>query len=382
MIQTAIDKETILQTFLEMVRISSPSGAEEPMQRYLIKRLEKLKALCPELTYETDHYNNLIAELPAEQSSHGQTLVFSGHMDVVPPCLDVQPMLTEDGDDTIITSDSTTVLGADDKAGLTPILEAVTYSLQHKTPRPKLRLLFTVEEEIGLLGAKQLDQKWLKADFAITYDHTGEQGVIIHKATSHLHYTLTVHGKSVHAGIMPEQGINAIVFAANILKQFPQGRIDHETTANIGKISGGKGTNVVPDLVNVTGEVRGHNEATIEKTVQQMRDILKREHEAMPGTDYQFEIEHIYTCYQIPPEHPGIHNVQAAMGQCGLTPKLVTTNGGSDNHIFVEKGLPGVVLSAAYVAPHSLKESVRLSDMITCTELTLALMTTFAKKPI
>ncbi|MBY0403815.1 MAG: M20/M25/M40 family metallo-hydrolase, partial [Cyanobacteria bacterium] len=205
--------ENVVNRFIEMVQIDSPSGDEGKMQAYL---MEWCKAFDPKfaITYETDNGGNLIVDIPSSQCSHSQRLILSGHMDVVPPCLNVHPVIEGTGDDRVISSDNTTVLGADDKAGLTAIMEAVRVSLEENRPRPALRLLFTTREETYLGGAKDLSDAALQGNFAVTLDHTGVQGTIIHQAPSYFEWTVDCLGKSVHAGIMPEKGVNAIVFAS------------------------------------------------------------------------------------------------------------------------------------------------------------------------
>lgn len=345
------------------------------MRDYLIQRVNALK-----LSHRTDRGGNLMVEVPAEQCPHDAVLVLSGHMDVVPPCLDIEPVVTQSENDTVIASNQSTVLGADDKAGLTPILEAVALAIHNNLPRPALRLIFTTREETQLEGAKELDDAALKANFAVTFDHTGKQGVIIHKAPSYVHFKLICKGKSVHAGIMPEQGVNAIVFAGKVIRRLPQGRIDAETTANIGFFNGGKGTNVVPDHVEIEGELRSHQPETLKQLMIQIQKILDEEKHAMPGTDYELMHQTEFDGYELASDHPGIALVKDAMRAIEIQPQLIASNGGSDNNVFVKRGLPGVVLSAGYVEPHALSERVKLSEMVLCTRLILSMFSVFAQR--
>ncbi len=373
----ALDADKILTTFLEMVRIDSPSGQEEQMCAYLQERITTLG-----LEPRVDKGGNLIVDIPAQHCQHDSRLVLSGHMDVVPPCENIQPIVEERDGDYWITSDNTTVLGADDKAGLAPILEAVAYALEHELPRPAIRLIFTTREEVQLGGAKDVaDSELAEANFSVIFDHTGRQGVIIHQAPSYIQFDVEFLGKSVHAGIMPEQGVNALVFAAKVINQWPLGRLDEETTANIGFWNGGKATNIVPDSVKITGEIRGHDPKRLQGHVQAMKDILEQQKTLMPGSDYRWQ-EHLeFEGYQLPENHIGLLRVKQAMTRMNLQPELIRTNGGSDNNVFMKRELSGVVLSAGYMEPHSLKERVRLSEMVTCTHLILNLMACFAEEP-
>ncbi|MBX2860918.1 MAG: M20/M25/M40 family metallo-hydrolase [Vampirovibrio sp.] len=378
MLTTSIDTEKLLATFLEMVRIDSPSGAEEKMRAYLEERLVSMG-----LETRVDAGGNLFCDIPGEQCTHDSLLVVSGHMDVVPPCLGVQPMVTGSGMDRVITSDNTTVLGADDKSALAVIIEGLAVSIAEKRPRPPIRLILTTREEVVLAGAKEIDVSELDGKFSVIFDHTGEQGIIITEAPSF--YELNVHfrGKSVHAGIMPEKGVNALVYASKVIDAWRQagllGRVDADTTTNIGTLKGGKGTNVVPDHLHLWGELRGHNQETLERVMAEMKVILEDQKTEMPGADYELLITEAFTMFKMDESHPGVQRVAAAAEQTGLTPQFIRTNGGSDNNVFVNKGLPGVVLSAGYIAPHSLKESILLKDLTVCGEFYMNIMNAFAE---
>ncbi len=371
-----MDTERLLQTFLDMVRIDSPSGEEDAMREYLIERVQ-----AKGLAHSTDQGGNLIVEIPAQQCEHERILVFSGHMDVVPPCHNIQPVVEEVDGDCIIASDNTTVLGADDKAGLAPILETVFFCLDNKLPMPQTRLIFTTREETFLGGAKDLSDESLKADFAVTLDHTGKQGVIINQAPTYIEFEIECKGKSVHAGIMPEQGVNAIVFASKVIEQLHLGRIDENTTANIGFLTGGKATNIVPDLTVIQGELRGHDPQVLEQELAHIEKTVADVSASIPGTSYTFKHHTEFEAYRLDENHPGVRHVVKAAQKTGLEPQFIRTNGGSDNNIFVKRGLPGVVLSAGYMEPHSLKERVRLSEMELCCRFLLNILDTFAHEP-
>jgi tripeptide aminopeptidase len=368
-----LNPDTLLQTFLEMVRIDSPSGEEEAMRAYLVQRIDAWK-----LQHHTDEGGNLIVEVPGYQCDHQSILVFSGHMDVVPPCHNIQPVVEKMDDDRIITSDNTTVLGADDKAGLAPILESIFFALENQLPRPQIRLIFTTREETYLGGAKDLADESLNANFAITLDHTGKQGVIINQAPSYIEFEIECKGKSVHAGIMPEQGINAITFASRVIERLHLGRIDECTTSNIGFLTGGKATNIVPDLAVIRGELRGHQTETLERELAHIQKTLEDMSQSMPGTEWEFKHHTEFEAYRLDENQPGVLNIIKAARKTGLEPQFICTNGGSDNNIFVKRGLPGVVLSAGYMEPHSLKERVRLSEMTLCAQFLLNILETFA----
>lgn len=367
------NRDKLLNTFLDMVRIDSPSGEEEAMRDYLIARIQSY-----DLPYQVDGGGNLIVEVPAHECAHNRILVLSGHMDVVPPCHGIQPVVEAVDGDQLISSDNTTVLGADDKAGLAPILESVFYALENNLPRPALRLIFTTREETMLGGAKELSDDALRAHFAVTLDHTGRQGVIINQAPSYIEFEIICRGKSVHAGIMPEQGVNALVFAGQVIELLHLGRIDADTTANIGFFRGGKATNIVPDEAVIQGELRGHNADVLAREIAHIEQTLAAVSAAMPGTAYEFKHALEFEAYQIDENQAGVRHVVKAAELTGLEPQFIRTNGGSDNNVFVKRGLPGVVLSAGYMEPHSLKERVKLSEMETCARFLLNMLKVFA----
>jgi tripeptide aminopeptidase len=314
--------ERLLQTFLELVRIDSPSGDEAALRQYLVDRLNEADLQAGGVTHQTDAGGNLIVEVPGYQCVTDFRLVLSAHMDVVPPCLGVHPVVETIDGDQIIHSDSTTVLGADDKSGLAPILETVFYAVRNQWPRPAMRLLFTTREETGLDGAKELPDEALKADFAITLDHTGRQGVIIHQAPTYIAFEIECCGKSAHAGMQPEQGISAVVLAAWIIARLHLGRIDADTTANIGMIHGGEANNVIPSKVMLSGELRSHNCAQLQSEIDHINTTLQAAENAFPGSvcrwTQKIEFEH----YRIPPEHPGILAVNGSIPTDGVEPGI------------------------------------------------------------
>jgi tripeptide aminopeptidase len=368
-----IDSEKLLNTFLDLVRIDSPSGQEDPVREYLVGRIQALGS-----AYQVDNAGNLIVNIPANRSKSGLKLVLTGHMDVVPPCLGVNPVIKGEHDNRVICSSGNTVLGADDKSGLAPMLEALEFSLANDLPRPDLVFLFTTREEIMLCGAKEMDPgHYQDADFAIAFDHTGKQGTVIHEAPTYIRFEIRVHGKSVHAGIMPEKGINAIHILAWVLEKLRFGKLDENTTSNIGFISGGKATNIVPDLAIAEGELRGHDEARLQQELEMIEKTLHEVVDGIEGASFDFTHTVCFEHYQTPLTNPHVQRVASAMKALDLPVHFIRTTGGSDVNVFVKNGLPGIVLSAGYMEPHSLQERVPLRDMVTCTRLILSMMETF-----
>jgi len=374
MTDIAIDSQKLLRTFLELVRLDSPSGAEGPVREYLIERVKALG-----LSHQVDSYGNVVVTVPGNTQSD-TTLAITGHMDVVPPCLGVQPVLVgDDSDDILICSDKTTVLGADDKAGLAPMLEALELSLKDNLPRPNLLFLWTVREELAIAGARDMDPAlYGHADFVIGFDHTGKMETLIYEAPTYINVTITVHGKSVHAGIMPEKGINAIKLLSEVLAKCQFGQLDDNTTSNIGFIKGGKATNIVPDLAVAQCELRGHNDTRLEQELVFYQQMLAETIDPVEGASYEFTHDVSFRHYKTVLAHDGVQKTCKAMETLGLKAHPIRTNGGSDVNVFTEHGVPGIVLSAGYMEPHSLNERVYLKDMVICTRLLLAIWEQFA----
>src|SRR5262245_14361947 len=226
-----INQDRLLHTFLDLVQIDNPSGEESVIAAYVRGLLEGLG-----LTVEEDHHHNLLAHVPGE----GMPLLFNAHMDSVTPCRGVRPVVA----DGFVRSSGDTVLGADDLAGVAAIIEGVRATIEGGAPHQAAEILFTVQEEIGLYGAAGFDTSTLKAREGFTPDAGGEFGGITLGAPSQDGLHILVQGRAAHAGIAPEQGINAIVVAGRALATMPLGRIDAETTANIGRIKGGEATNI------------------------------------------------------------------------------------------------------------------------------------------
>jgi len=244
--------ERLLQTFLDLVRIDSPTGFEAACAAYCERAL--VEAGCT-VRYDDSagltgsDTGNLIAELPGTAPS---TLVLSAHLDCVEPCRGVVPKIV----DGLVFPVGETVLGADDKAGLSAAIECVRRLREGQAPYPSVRCVFTVQEEVGLLGAKHLTQQDVAADLCLVLDAAGRPGGIVIGAPTHYTFTAAFEGRAAHAGVEPEAGISAVRMAGEAIAALPIGRLDAETTANVGTVSGGTATNVIAARAELTGECR------------------------------------------------------------------------------------------------------------------------------
>jgi len=346
-----IDENRLLNAFLDLVRVSSPSGHEEAIGRALADRLRAL-GLGP----RRDAAGNVFATTDGVGED---ALLLTAHMDTVSPGENVRPQVR----DGVIWSDGTTVLGADDKSGVAIILEVLASLREGQTPHRPLDVLFTVGEESGLDGAKSFDTGWLRARLGVGLDAHGDPGTIIVRAPAQDSLEVTIHGRAAHAGVNPENGINAIRVAAEAIATMPLGRIDSETTSNIGIISGGTATNIVPDLVTLRGEARSRDGAKL--AVQTRRMVAAFEEcAAAHGAQAEIKVWRSYEAYELSAQDAVVALVSRAMRSLGIEPILLPTGGGSDANVFNARGIPTVQVSTGMEDVHTCGEHIALASMV------------------
>lgn len=352
--------------FMELVRVDSESGLEAPVSALLSEKLQRLGC-----TVYVDEAGNLIARLPG--SADGVALVLSAHMDTVSPGRGINPV-QENG---LIRSDGTTVLGADDKAGIAAILEAVRVVQEKKLLHGGLELVFTVGEEMGLAGAKCLDFSRLEARMGYVLDSNCPPGSIINRGPSQDEIYAEMLGLAAHAGINPEDGVNAVQVASKAIAGMQLGRIDHETTANIGIISGGVAINIVPDKVMIKGETRSLQE---QKRSEQTRAICAALEKAARegGAQVEINVETVYPAMFVAEDAPVVKLAQKAALALGLQPNVKCTGGGSDTHIFNEHGISAVNLGIAMQKVHTTDEFITVDDLVLDAAYVLSIINTAA----
>ncbi len=315
---------------------------------------------------------NLVAKFKG--SVKAEPLFLCGHMDTVEPGRGVKPSF-EDG---IFKSDGTTILGADDKSALAIIIEVLKVIFENNLPHPPIEVVFTICEEIGLLGAKHFDLSLLESRIGYILDSTETDGIVT-KAPAAGKFTIRVHGRDAHAGAAPEHGINAISLAAKAMASFEFGRIDHETTCNIGLIHGGKATNIVPDLVTIEGEARSHDQkkldrvtGTIFKSFYDAADEIRKDNETVP--DIEVDYAHDFSATNIDEDHIVVRLARKAAANLGRPMESKTIGGGADANVFCAKGITAGVLGTGMQDVHTLRESIKLSDMVETAELVLEII--------
>jgi len=360
-----IERTRLLDTFLELVRIDSPSGCEEAIARALVERLQELG-----LDVTVDAAGNVLGRRDGDRTP----LLLNAHMDTVPG-RGIQPVVEEG----VIRSDRTTILGADDKSGLAIILEVLSV-VRARGGGPGIEVALSVGEEVGLLGAKAMDRSWFRATSALVLDSGGPLNAVVHAAPASDKLRAVVHGRAAHAGANPEDGINAIWVAAQAIAAMPLGRIDDETTANVGTIEGGQAVNVVPDRVEIRGEARSHDPGKLNAQVTAMRGALEGAVAAHPGASLDLRIERTYQAFRLAPDAPIIRRVAAGLSACGAGPiELKVSGGGSDANILNARGICAVPISTGMQAVHTTDEFIALDDMVRCAELVLRVLDGWGK---
>lgn len=373
-----INKTRLLNDFFELLRINSPSKEERSLARVLKNKLAKLNLSVIEDDTGTKiggNTGNLIAHCQGNLPT-APKLLLSAHMDCVQFCLGVQPHLSQG----VIASDGTTILGADDKAGIAPILEALHTIAEQQIDHGDIQIIFTVAEEEGLYGSKHLDPALISADFGYCLDSSGRPGKIIVKAPGENNMIIHVQGKSAHAGLAPEQGIHAITIAAKAIAAIKQGRIDHETTANIGIIEGGVATNIIPASAILTCEARSCDESKLALQTKHMTDTFERIAKENDATT-KITVKQSYPAYTLDTSSPVITTACKAMTKAGLTPELITSGGGSDSNFFNTYGIPCAVLSVGMTKAHTNEEFILEEDLYKTAEMIVELIRTAATQP-
>lgn len=365
-----VNQERTLNEFLELVRITSPSLAEREIAEVL-----KNKLISIGLNVKEDNAGqsiggncgNLIATMPSTLPQ-APILMLAAHMDNVEPCQGVSPIAI----DGIVRSSGNTVLGGDDKAGLVTILEALRQVNEQNIPHGEIQVVLTIAEE-GESGAEHIDRTLIHANLGYVFDASGSPGKIINKAPGENSLTFNVYGRSAHAGIAPQDGLNAITMAAKALSQIPDGRINEITTANIGTFNGGLATNIVPETVVIKGEVRSLNLTELEEISNQIKGVFERvvnDH----GGKSQVTIKRVYDPYELTADMPVVSIAQAAIRKLGWEPVLKASGGGSDANYYNPYGIPCAVLGIGTQKIHTPEEYIKVDDLYKSAELAIELI--------
>jgi tripeptide aminopeptidase len=354
---------SLVDRFCEMVRVDSESGNESRFVRYAADLLAReLRAES-----ELDDYGNLIAHVAGKDSA-ADPIALCAHADTVKPGVGIEPVV-EDG---VVRSAGETILGADDKAGLAEIIEAIRTAKRH----PPVDVVLTLGEEVGLLGARNLDLAKLRAKKAFVVD--GELlGDVVIGGPTHILLDVTVVGRAAHAGMEPEKGISAIRVASSAIARMPEGRIDAETTANVGIIEGGLVRNGVPARCVAKAECRSLDH---DKAVAQARKMREAFESAAAEAGARVEIEETtaYRAQAIDETAPVVVSALAAVRSVGFDPVAKTITGGTDALVLCNRGIEAVVLGTGVRDAHATTEHVTVADLETAASILRSLLESLA----
>ncbi len=376
-----INKDRLARLFIDLVRIDSVSREEGRLCRHLQGLLGPFgcrQEVDSAGSATGGDCGNLIVKIPGVDSL--PPILFSAHMDTVEPGRSVEPRLSNG----IFSSTGDTILGADDKSAIAILLEVLYVLKENEIPHPPLELLFTVCEEVGLLGAKNLDYTKLESKMGYALD-TRNPDAIVTRAPAANKLNFIVLGREAHAGSSPEKGINAISVASKAVARLPVGRLDEMTTCNLGLIHGGTATNVVPNRVLIEGEVRSHDPEQLEEVTRRLADTFTETVDAYRGLEEddlpraEIDIQHDFDRLFIPDDHLLVKSARSAARNLGRDLQVTRSGGGSDANIFTAHGIQVAVLGTGMENVHSVRETVSLADMVKASELVLEIIRHWGK---
>ncbi|MGF6906585.1 M20/M25/M40 family metallo-hydrolase [Fusobacterium sp. PH5-44] len=369
-----INENRIINNFIEMVKISSQSKNERIIGDYLINKLKSLGLEVHEDTAGTVYNGNCGNIIGILKGSGTKKLLFSAHMDTVVPCGKITPIIEE----TIIKSDGTSILGGDDKSGIAAIIEAIETIKENNIEHPEIIVVFSMAEEIGLLGAKVFDIKKYAPDYCFILDSSGKPGEVIVQSPTSAKGEMKLIGKPAHAGIEPEKGINALYVASHAISKMSLGRIDADTTSNIGIVKGGEAVNIVMPEVSMMYEARSFSKEKLENLLAETDRLFKevaKEHEA----EFINNVEIGYNGFKIEKGEPVLKAVEGAANKLGLVYKEKSSGGGSDANIYSAKGYISVNLATGMSKVHTTEEFIEKKDIADSARLVLGIIEEFNK---
>ena len=346
-----VQSERLLNTLVNLIQIDSPSGEEDAIDADLSRRLKSLGCRV-----EHDSYGNIVAKLPGG----GDPVLLSSHMDTVDPGRGIKPFL--DGD--TLRADGSTILGGDCKAGLTIILEALASIQESGVPHRPVEVVFTRHEEGGLVGVHHLDFSLVDAKMGVVFDGEGPVSRVTVAAPSQNVVKANITGRAAHAGVEPEKGLSAILVASEIITRLPLGRIDEETTSNIGRMDAGLKRNIVPETAFLDGEIRSLDNDKLDRISGKFRAAFQEVAKKFPEAQVSLEIENTYQAYRVASDHPALSNIRQALASLGIEAELMASGGGSDANVFIEKGIVALPMGIGVESFHTTRESANIPQVL------------------
>jgi len=374
--QPMLNRERMTELFIQLVQIESGSENEAEICAFVAEKLRQLGAesvLIDDASKQLGGTGgNVFARFRG--TVEAPPLLLNAHLDTVSPTTGIKIIRTENE----IKTDGRTILGADNKAGVAIILEVLQTLKERNLPHPPLEIMFSIREEKGLLGAKAFDASQLRARYGLVVDGREVPSDLFIQSPTHWKFEVVFHGRAAHAGAEPEKGRNAIQMAAKAIAQMEWGRLDEETSANIGTIEGGQAMNIVPDRVKLVGEFRGFDPKRVEELINRWRELCERvakEHEGSVEVNFSKTFDAV----RLTPDAPIVKAAVAALKELGVEPKLTRTGGGSDANAFSTHGIQCLVFPTGASDIHSLQERLILPNFYTCGEAVLRTVLHWAK---
>jgi tripeptide aminopeptidase len=356
--------------FLELARVPSPPGQERAVADRV---LEYLHGLALEVDEDDagavieSTIGNLLCRI--EPTAEGTPLFFCAHLDTVPPEGPIEPVV----DGGIVRNSAGTILGADNKSAVASMLEATRRIVAANRPHGGIELLFTPKEEVGLRGAGAFDHERLHAKVGFVYDHAGPVGEVILGAPHYFKLDVLFHGRAAHSGMYPEEGRSAIAAAARAIADLRLGRLDEETTANVGEIHGGTARNIVPERCSFVAEARCHDEGKLGELMQEMLETITFAAQ-LGDCDVETEVTPAARGYRFKRDDPPVRLAAAALERSGFSPAYGLSGGGADANVFNERGLQCLNLANGMTDIHTPAERISVADLEAMVDVTLALV--------
>ena len=350
----------LVEEFLELVQIDSETKHEEVIAPILVKKLEEMgfEVFQDDAHTRNGHgAGNIIATLKG--SLDIDPIYFTVHMDTVVPGVGIKPEIREDG---YIYSDGTTILGADDKAGMAALFEMARRLKEQNIEHGTIQFIITAGEESGLVGAKELDPTLIQAKYGFAVDSDGKVGGIVSAAPYQAKLEVEIFGKTAHAGVAPEKGVSAITLASKSIAKMNLGRIDEETTANIGRFEGGKATNIVCDEVYILAEARSINKEKLDQQTEHMKNTFIEVAESLGGRA-DVNIKLMYPGFSVNESDRVVQVAMEAVKNIKREPLLGISGGGSDANVIAGFGIPTVNLSVGYEEIHTTNERMPIEEL-------------------
>jgi tripeptide aminopeptidase len=360
----------VLGLFLELAAVASPPGEEREVADRVIDYLRD----CGVQHDEDDAgakvgstIGNVYCRI--EPTAAGEPIFLCAHLDTVPPGDLIEPVV-EDG---LVRNARPTILGSDNKAAVAAMLDATRRVLAENRRHAGIELVFTPKEEVGLLGAYAFDHRRLQARVGYVYDQAAPIGEVVLGAPSAEQLEITFHGRAAHAGMYPEEGRSAIAAAARAVAEMKLGRIDEESTANVGQISGGAAPNIVPEWCTLIAEARSHDESKLAHIVQSMQDAVSFA-AGVEECEVETKAKRSYRSYRFKRDDRVVQLAASALARCGFEPEYALSGGAADANVFNERGLQCANLANGMAEIHTPDEHIAVADLEAMVEVTLALL--------